>query len=361
MRASAVEYLAPARFDDLLEVFVRDEPARDDERHLRARGLRRRRRRPDGTAKQTIVLIDRAPQERSPTVPRPPSSGSKPGGVRAARSAGASRGTRSSRRSTGSSTAAATRTTSCAACSRALHKRVFSWVAVAGGEVGERPATTAAADAGRLASATQVGELRAVPREPSDDDEALLERVALLISAHARPLEALRPPRCPRERGGRAAIAGLPLPCSGCTSAAGAALSLERGTQHRAQGKSLGRVAYDGVTRYASKTASILRRAVSRAPQALHVADLGRVPVLRQLVFDDAAVGDDVRAVLGEGPRDVLEQAGPVPRVEAIWTRKLRDPPPSHSTGVNRSGLRPAPSRSGSRARWIVMPFPSET
>ena len=32
MRASSVEYHAPARFDDLLEIFVRDQPDRPDER-----------------------------------------------------------------------------------------------------------------------------------------------------------------------------------------------------------------------------------------------------------------------------------------------------------------------------------------
>src|SRR5215210_7960629 len=52
-------------------------------------------------------------------------------------------------------------------------------------------------------------------------------------------------------------------------------------------------------------------------PQVLHVADLGRVPVLRELVVHDTAVRDDVRAVLGERARDVLEQARPVPRVDA--------------------------------------------
>src|SRR5436190_23294783 len=41
------------------------------------------------------------------------------------------------------------------------------------------------------------------------------------------------------------------------------------------------------------------------ASERLHVTDLGHVPVLRQLVFDMAAVLDDVRAVLCEGPRHV--------------------------------------------------------
>ena len=45
MRAAQVEYHAPARFDDLLEVFVRDRAHRPHERDLRPRGLPRPRRR----------------------------------------------------------------------------------------------------------------------------------------------------------------------------------------------------------------------------------------------------------------------------------------------------------------------------
>src|SRR5439155_16207226 len=44
--------------------------------------------------------------------------------------------------------------------------------------------------------------------------------------------------------------------------------------------------------------------------------DLGDVPVPGHLVFDGAAVGDDVRAVLGERPGNVLEQARAVPGVD---------------------------------------------
>ena len=45
----------------------------------------------------------------------------------------------------------------------------------------------------------------------------------------------------------------------------------------------------------------------------------------------------------------------------AIWTRKLVvDAPPSHSTGVNRSGLRISALTFGQSSRWIVMPRPSE-
>ena len=39
MRALTVEYHAPARFDDLLEVFVRVAAHRTDERHVRVRRL----------------------------------------------------------------------------------------------------------------------------------------------------------------------------------------------------------------------------------------------------------------------------------------------------------------------------------
>ena len=69
MRASHVEYHAPARFDDLLEVFVRVERHRHDERHLRPRRLPLRRGRPDVlmvTAKQTLVLIDLATRRPVP-------------------------------------------------------------------------------------------------------------------------------------------------------------------------------------------------------------------------------------------------------------------------------------------------------
>ena len=58
MRASTVEYHAPARFDDLLEIFVRVAADRPDEHDLRVRGL------PDEddelmvTATQTLVLVD---------------------------------------------------------------------------------------------------------------------------------------------------------------------------------------------------------------------------------------------------------------------------------------------------------------
>ena len=44
----------------------------------------------------------------------------------------------------------------------------------------------------------------------------------------------------------------------------------------------------------------------------------------------------------------------------AIWTRKLCDAPPSHSTGVNRSGFRISARTFGQSPRWIVIPLPSE-
>lgn len=57
----------------------------------------------------------------------------------------------------------------------ALHERVFAWVGVDGTELGagERPAAGPSLHAGRLS---------AEPREPSPQAEALLERVALLVS-----------------------------------------------------------------------------------------------------------------------------------------------------------------------------------
>src|SRR4029079_16043462 len=50
--------------------------------------------------------------------------------------------------------------------------------------------------------------------------------------------------------------------------------------------------------------------------ERLHVPELGRIPVARHAVFDGAAVRDDVRAVLGERPGDVLEQPGAIPAVD---------------------------------------------
>src|SRR6478752_10847404 len=53
-----------------------------------------------------------------------------------------------------------------------------------------------------------------------------------------------------------------------------------------------------------------------QAAQLFHVPHLDRVPVAGHLVGDVAAVLDDVRAVLGEGAGDVLEQARAIPRLE---------------------------------------------
>src|SRR5262249_10295248 len=44
----------------------------------------------------------------------------------------------------------------------------------------------------------------------------------------------------------------------------------------------------------------------------------------------------------------------------AIWTRKLWLPPPSHSTGVNRSGLRRSARTFGQSPRRVVIPVASE-
>ena len=60
----------------------------------------------------------------------------------------------------------------------ALHERVFAWVAVGPVEAGTRPAR----------SSLRAGDLAAEPREPSPEDAPLLERVALLVSAHLAAL-----------------------------------------------------------------------------------------------------------------------------------------------------------------------------
>ena len=44
----------------------------------------------------------------------------------------------------------------------------------------------------------------------------------------------------------------------------------------------------------------------------------------------------------------------------AIWTRKLCDEPPSHSTGVKRSAFCLSARTFGQSSRWIVIPLPSE-
>src|SRR4029078_8782905 len=51
------------------------------------------------------------------------------------------------------------------------------------------------------------------------------------------------------------------------------------------------------------------------ALQLLHVADLGDVPVLGHLILRDAAVLDDVAAVLGKVAADVLQQPRAAPAV----------------------------------------------
>ena len=57
-------------------------------------------------------------------------------------------------------------------------------------------------------------------------------------------------------------------------------------------------------------------------------------------------------------PRDVLEQARPVPRVDGdLDAEARRDAPPSHSTGVKRSGFRISAFTFGQSSRWIVMPL----
>ena len=103
----------------------------------------------------------------------------------------------------------------------------------------------------------------------------------------------------------------------------------------------------------------IAQRAQERA-QRLHVADLHDVPVLRHLVVHVTGVLDDVGAVLGERPRNVLQEARPVPRVHGNLNRKLCVAPPSHSTTVNRSGFLRSAFALGQSSRWMVIPLPSE-
>ena len=74
----------------------------------------------------------------------------------------------------------------------ALHERVFAWVGVAfaeegllviGPEAGGRPAEPPLR-APVVWQGAAIGELQAAPREPSDADQPLLDRVALLLSPH---------------------------------------------------------------------------------------------------------------------------------------------------------------------------------
>ncbi len=71
MRACAVEYHAPARFDDLLEVFVRIDRIGPDERHLRPRRLpaRRRRARPADGDREADDRADRPGRPAARPVP----------------------------------------------------------------------------------------------------------------------------------------------------------------------------------------------------------------------------------------------------------------------------------------------------
>ena len=104
-----------------------------------------------------------------------------------------------------------------------------------------------------------------------------------------------------------------------------------------------------GVTRIRVEDRVDAAQRVHQRAQRFDVADLDRVPVLRELILDDAAVGDDVRAVLGERPRDVLEEPRPVPRVDRdLHAERLR---PAAVPLDRREPLRlplAAPSRSGS-------------
>jgi hypothetical protein len=64
--------------------------------------------------------------------------------------------------------------------------------------------------------------------------------------------------------------------------------------------------------------------------------------------------------VLGERPRDVLEEPCAIPRVDGDLHEEPGDAPPSHSTGVKRSGLRWSARTFGQSSRWTVMPLPIE-
>ena len=146
---------------------------------------------------------------------------------------------------------------------------------------------------------------------------------------------------------------------SASSSSSSAAAALVRALELAEEGEP--RIRHDGVTRYASKTRLDVAERVQERAERLDVPDLGDVPVLRHLVLDVAAVLDDVGAVLGERPRDVLEQARAVPRhdrdLDAEALRRAAVPlDRREALGVAHERT----SRSGSRRRWIVIPLPSE-
>ena len=66
MRACTIDYFAPARFDDLIEVFVRVVTHRADERHVRVRRLPAEDDVLMVTAHQTLVLVELATHTASP-------------------------------------------------------------------------------------------------------------------------------------------------------------------------------------------------------------------------------------------------------------------------------------------------------
>ena len=119
----------------------------------------------------------------------------------------------------------------------------------------------------------------------------------------------------PRESHGRRAVGSTARASPLHPRCTAAPLRHRRSLERPSAGPGNRVASQDGVTRYASNTASS-SAARSAARAGLHVADFGRVPVLRELILDHAAVADDVRAVLGERPRDVLEQPRAVPRVD---------------------------------------------
>ena len=64
--------------------------------------------------------------------------------------------------------------------------------------------------------------------------------------------------------------------------------------------------------------------------------------------------------MLGEGPRDVLEQARPVPRVDGDLDAEALRGAAVPLDRVKRSGFRISAFTFGQSSRWIVMPLPSE-
>ena len=182
MRASNVEYHAPARFDDLLEVFVRVARIGRTSVDLRVRRLPR-----DDDAlmahrEQTLVLIDLADGARVPDpLPRP-----RPG-LRGRRRELSRRRGRSRRVRPDPRPRRRRRRRSSARPSRALVERRRPWAGihfVEGGELVLGPAGGRPGDGSTAFPSSSSGDGRRARSRRRSGDRALLERVAELISPY---------------------------------------------------------------------------------------------------------------------------------------------------------------------------------